>query len=372
MQRARRPGLLAVLRESIASAVTQPVASLVTIAMVAGMCTIVLLTTGRTVGAEQAVIGSIDSAGTRSIIVRAESDSGLDTSVLDRLKDVEGIEWIGAFGIAMDTTNAEVPGGTKVPARTAWLSDSAVLGIPAMSALPEQSAWGSEEAMTQLGIADSAGSVEAADGTSYSMVGVATVPHYLQFLEPLIVAPQTFDRGHPGTVSVLVVVAQRPDLVSPLSTTIQGVLDVADPTKVKVATSESLATLRALIQGQLGTFGRSLVIVVFGLTAVLVAAILYGLVLLRRKDFGRRRALGASRSLIVGLLLAQVAILSAVGATLGILAGSIALLVTNDPLPDWQFTVAISYLAVLVGTTAALVPALAASRREPIKELRVP
>lgn len=97
--------VLAVVRESMASARSQPVASVVSIIMVAGMCATVLLTTGRTVGAEQAVLGSIDSAGTRAVVVRAEADAGLNTAVLDRLANLDGIEWAGAFGAAQDVQN---------------------------------------------------------------------------------------------------------------------------------------------------------------------------------------------------------------------------------------------------------------------------
>ena len=80
------------LREVFASAVSQRVASSMSVVMIAGMCLAVLLTTGRTVGVEQSVLHSIDSAGTRSIVIRASPDSGLSTSVLTRISHVEGIE----------------------------------------------------------------------------------------------------------------------------------------------------------------------------------------------------------------------------------------------------------------------------------------
>ena len=120
---------LAVVREALATARSQPVASAVTIVMVAGMCATVLLTTGRTVGAEQAVINTIDQAGTRSIVVRADAGSGLDTSVLQRLEHLEGIEWIAAFGGAEDFTNASFPDGIKVPVRLAWSNQLSDLGV---------------------------------------------------------------------------------------------------------------------------------------------------------------------------------------------------------------------------------------------------
>jgi putative ABC transport system permease protein len=197
-------------------------------------------------------------------------------------------------------------------------------------------------------------------------------PDYLNFLEPLLLVPHELDTDNPQPVAIIVVIAARPDLVSPVSDTVLSVLAANDVTKVKLTTSESLAELRALIEGQLGSFGRNLVIIIFALTAVLVAAILYGLVMLRRKDFGRRRALGASKSLIVALLLSQIAALSIVGAIVGSVAASIALAASGDPLPGIEFVASVDLLAVAVGVIAALVPAVAAARRDPLTELRVP
>ncbi len=362
--------LLAILREALATAKAQPVASVVSIVMVAGMCATVLLTTGRTVGAEQAVLGSIDSAGTRSIVTRADADAGLDTSVLDRLANIEGIEWAGAFGAAQDVTNAAVPGGTKVPVRLAWGDHLNLLGIPESQPVENRTAWASATALEQLGMPDRVGGVSSDSGADYAIAGEIPVPDYLRFLEPLVVVPQTRDAAAP--VSVLVVIAARPDLVTPVSQAVQSVLAVDDPTKVKLSTSESLASLRALVEGQLGSFGRNLVIVIFALTAILVAAILYGLVMLRRKDFGRRRALGASQGLIIGFLLTQMAALSLVGAVLGSATAAIGLAATGDPLPGLDFFFAVAVLAIAVGLIAAVVPAVAAARRDPLKELRVP
>jgi len=363
---------IALVRESLVSAWAQPVASLVAIVMVAGMCASVLLTTGRTVGAEQAVIGSIDSAGTRSIVVSANPAAGLSPSVLDRIANLDGVEWAGAFGSARDSTNALIPDGTKVPTRLAWSYNFERLGVPAAEALPGSTAWASEAALEQLGMLSGFGGVVLDEGEMYAVAGKVDTPDYLSILEPLVLIPQRSDEPTDAHVSVLVVIASRPDLVSPVAQAVHSVLAVDDPSAVKVSTSESLATLRALIEGQLGTFGRSLVIVIFALTAVLVTAILYGLVMLRRKDFGRRRALGASRGLIIGLLLVQMSALSTAGAVLGTTAAIASLKISGDPLPSLEFFVALNILAISVGCLAALLPAIAASRRDPLKELRVP
>ncbi|RFA17795.1 lipoprotein ABC transporter permease [Subtercola boreus] len=340
--------------------------------MVAGMCATVLLTTGRTVGAEQTVIGSIDSAGTRSIVIHAEPGAGLKADVLNRIATVDGIEWAGAFSTAVDFTNVSIPDGTKVPVRLAWGANLSSLGITPDPALPNGTAWASPLALTQLGMPDKFGGIASTAGTNYPVVGVLRTPDYLTMLEPLVVIPESPDTHVDQEVSVLVVIASRPDLVAPVTQAVQSILAVDDPTKVTITTSEELATLRSLVQGQLGSFGNNLVLVIFALTAVLVAAILYGLVMLRRKDFGRRRALGATRGLIILLLLMQMAILSVIGTLLGTGLSIISLRITNDPLPSFSFLLALAILAVAVGIVAALLPAVAASRRDPLKELRVP
>jgi putative ABC transport system permease protein len=105
---------------------------------------------------------------------------------------------------------------------------------------------------------------------------------------------------------------------------------------------------------------------------VFVASILYGFTMLRRKDYGRRRALGASRLLIIGLILLQMLYLGTLGAALGSVTAATALVLTGAPVPGLDFIAAVAVLACAVAVSAAAVPAVIASRRDPIRELRVP
>lgn len=375
--------LAALLREAIASAWGTKVASIVSIMMIAGMVVAVLLTNGRTIGAQQGVIDTLDDAGTRAVVVRAQEGSGLDTSTLARLEGVSSIAWLGGFGTATDTTNTLVPGSTKVPLRLGFGLDLASLGITAPS-LPG-TAYASPTALEQLGMDAAAGSVTTAEGIDYSIGGLLEVPEHLEFLEPLIIVPTepqpvpTLDdaatspqvlRG--DELAILVAIADDAAHVAAVTDIVRGVIDISDPQRVTFETSQQLAQLRELIDAQLGGAGWALVIAIFGLTAVLVAAILYALVMMRRKDFGRRRALGASQGLIVGLVLLQVAVLGIVGVLLGAAISFTALAAGGDPQPPLTYYGALMILAAVTATVAALVPAAAAARRDPARELRVP
>lgn len=360
-----------VVSEAVASVRSQPVASIVTFLMIVGMILVIMLTTGRTVGAEQQVLSSIDSAGTRSITVRAEPEAGLTTDVLDRIAGIEGIEWSAGFSAAMDATNSRVPDGARVPIRLAYSAQLERLGVPAASPLPGELAWASDDALEQLGLPDAAGGVSVVNaGGVYGVGGRLDVPDFLQRLEPLVIVPEP--RGDTAQINVLVVIAESPDLVAPVSDAVVSMLGVTDTSKVTVQTSEALANLRTLIGAQLGNFSRGLVVALLTLTGVLLAILLYGLVMMRRRDFGRRRALGATRGLIIALLLVQTAMLAFGGIIVGVGASLLVLAASGDPWPGIPFTAALAVLTVVAAMLAALLPAVIASRREPIEELRIP
>ncbi len=364
-------GLAALLREAAATARSQPVASVLTILMISGMVLTVMLTTGRTVGAEQQVLGSIDTAGTRSITIRAEQAAGLTVDVLDRVAHIDGIEWVGAFSAATDATNTLIPDGARVPVRYAYGHHLDRLGISAQSPLPGEEAYASPISAAQLGLPDATGSITLTTGPSYTVAGSLDVPDFLTGLQPVTLIPRPTATGT-EPVAILIVIADRPDLVAPVSDAVLSVLAPTDATKITVHTSETLAQLRALIQAKLGSFSRGLVLAVLALTGTLVAILLTGLVLMRRKDHGRRRALGATRTLIVALLLAQTSILATIGILTGTIASTAILLTSADPLPGAGFTAALGILALTTALVAALAPAIIASHREPIRELRVP
>lgn len=368
--------LPALLREALASARSQPVASLLTIAMVAGMCVTVLLTTGRTVAAEQAVLAQIDAAGTRTIVVRASDSAGMTVALLDRLRAVAEIESVTGLGPIVDARNATIPGGTRVAIRNGYGS---IGGQPLLvdPSPHTDTVLASSAATRTLGLCDGTGGLLTDHGQHLVVAGRLQVPPHLAFLEPLVLVPSSTTDTPAGDspddpLAVVVVLADQPSHVAAVEDTVRGLIDPIDPTAVTIETSTELAAIRAAVSGELGSYGRSAILGILAVSAVLVAVNLLALVMMRRKDFGRRRALGATQSLIISLLLAQVVLLAAAGAALGTTASLVGLAATGNPLPGAEFAGAVAVSGILIAALAALAPAVVAARRDPLHELRVP
>ncbi len=105
---------------------------------------------------------------------------------------------------------------------------------------------------------------------------------------------------------------------------------------------------------------------------LLVALTLIGAVSQRRRDFGRRRALRASRSTVVALVLLQTSAAALVGVAAGGVAGLVLVNRLAGSLPSPGFTFGVVVLTLLTALLAAVPPAVLAAYRDPVRILRVP
>lgn len=365
----------ALLREAAASARSQVVASVLTFAVVAGMCVAVLLTTGRTVAAEEAALGAIDAAGTRSIIARSSDATSVPAELLDQLVLVDGIEAVIGFGTARDVRNAHVPGGGPVAARTAYgeLDGRRLTKLGGV----ENAALASDEAIETLGLSDGVGAVVDAEGRELEIVGTVAVPDHLAFMNQMVFVPSSTAEALAGPdpdapLAMLVVQTESPGQVKVLTEVLRKYLADADPEQVSIETSSELAAIRSAVAGELGQYGRTTVLGILAVSALVIGVNTLALVMMRRKDFGRRRALGARRSLIIVLVLAQVGMTAGAGAVVGSAATVAVSSALGAPFPGWGFTVSVAVLGTVCALAAALPPAVYAARRDPLHELRVP
>lgn len=354
------------LGEAVRSALSQPVSSAVAALIIGGVCAVILSTTGQTVAAEQEVLARIDEAGTRSIVITDTSGgSGIGSDAVSRIESIAGVEWAIGLGPATDVRAVGNPGGPPAAVRQLYgsLPPQVVADTDRLSA---REAIVGVQAQQTLGMIEPFGGVSG--NTTLAVVGGFNAADPLRFLNTGLLG----GAEGVGVLRSIHVLVADPSLVAPVSQAALMTLAAEDPTGIAVETSEALAEVRAAVQGELGRFGRQIVTLVLAAGLVLTALSVYGSVTSRRKDFGRRRALGASRGFIVLLVATQTGIAALVGAVLGTLISVLVLASVTGIVPDPAFSVAIIILAVLAATGASIPSAVVAAYRDPVRVLRVP
>lgn len=358
--------------EALRMAAAQPAASVTTALVTAAVVAVLLATTGQTVVAERDVLARIDDAGTRSIEVGLEPAAGATAEAVARVERLGTVDWVVGFGTVVDVRNEAVPGGAPVALRPLFGEVPPVLVLDPQSGPPGVDvAWAGPAAMATLGLDVGVGGVVADGGaTAYAVIGPLTAEDPLADFgrQALTVREASPDE----VLRRLVVVTEEPAAVGPTVDHVLALLDIEDPAAVTVQTSEALAAVRAAVAGELGRFGRDLVLQALGAALVVVLVVTYGATTARRRDFGRRRALGATRGAIAGLVVLQQGVTALAGATLGLVVGAAITLQLTGGGPDGRFAAAVALLTVLVTLVASLVPALVAATRDPVRILRVP
>jgi putative ABC transport system permease protein len=360
------------MAEAVRTARAQPVASWATALLTAAVCAVILGATAHTIQAEGRVLARIDDFGTRTVsITDTEGRAELSIQALEQVLAISSVEWAVGLGFAHDATNAVIgTGGQPVAVRTLYG------GLPASNVrhAPWSEAPGTAlaglEAVRRLGLADNVGGLDFASGDEVAVVGWFDANGPLEFLDAtVLVAP---DQGESGPLGSIYLLARSPEDVGPLAQAVREALGSADPSSVTITTSQALSEIRAAVAGELGRSGRQLVGLVLASGLVLVGLNVYGSVATRRRDFGRRRALGASRPDIAQLVTYQTIIVALLGAVAGMVVGAFASWRVAGTIVHWRFAMGIGVLTILAAAVAAFPPAILAAYRDPVRVLRVP
>lgn len=372
MPESGRPRVGSLLREAARVAASQPVPSLVSALLVAVACGVILATVGQTAAAETDVLARIDQAGTRSVVlVDTDGRAELKPSALDRIAALSTVEWIVGIGPATDVVNSRIEGGSPAALRTVYgrLPGSPYLVTSTWENRPGTALVG-PGAQATLGLAQPVGGATGNQG-DIAVVGWFQAKDPLASLNQGLITPPDPDQAAQILRSIHIL-AQRPQDVAALTDAARALAAPEDPTSLGIETSETLAQVRAAVAGELGRFGRQLVLMVLAAAVVLIGLTVYGSVTTRRRDFGRRRALGASRTALVALVVAQTGFVAAVGATMGTTVGTIIAHRLSGASLQPDFIVAVATLCILAAAIASLPPAIIAAHRDPVRILRVP
>ena len=352
-------------RNATAHRATTVMLALVTLAVTA----VTFLTVGRTAALEAEVIASVDAAGPRLVTVTiTEPSDGVDADAIDRIQAIGGVEWVLALGPAADVRSAALASRANVAARALLTDLPALVDVELGHApLPGQAIIG-RDTQRRLQLLEPSGSL-IDDGDARAIVGRFTSGGVIANLDRLVLTRP--EDAEAVRATLLYVLAAEPSYVEQIGEQITALAGVPRD-NVAIETSPELIELGDVLSGTLGALARQL-----ATGAILVGMVLTALTMTlalnsRRRDFGRRRALGASRSALIALTLVEAAIPVTAGALIGAVGSLVAVAAVAGALPPLGFILAATALIVVTGTIAALPPAAIAAWQDPLRILRVP
>ncbi|MFF2620840.1 FtsX-like permease family protein [Oerskovia jenensis] len=372
------------LADGVKSAFAQPVATATAALVIAIVCLVVFATTGQSAAAERAVMDRIDGVGTRLVTAFDQSGNAhMHARGVEDVARLDSVSWAFGLGSVTDVRNADTGGlSAGVALRPLYGGLPPALQIVTGRTPRDGEAVMGVDAARTLGMVDGVGTVT--DGPrSWPVVGVYEAMGPLASLGTgvLVPSPTTPAPSGPGTsgdtrppVEARYVYAMATDVttVDALAAAIPAVMPAAESRQITVETPDGALALREVVAGELGASSRQLMAVVLGVGLALITITMLGAVAGRRRDFGRRRALGATRTAIIILVLVQTGVAALAGTALGVGGGLAVVHHLTGTLPDPTFTTGVATLAVLIALAGAVPPALAAAHRDPVRILRVP
>ncbi len=356
--------LATLMAEAGRSALAQRVASLLVALICGAVVAGAVMTTGRTASAEAAVLAEFQTAAARVIVIRdATGAAVLAPPVADVLAESDLVGSILGLTTPVDVVNGSLgPGATKVPQ---WYATgdlrASVRLVSGRWPRPGEGLAG-DAAARALGFDGPAGWVST--DSEIPVVGVLHAEAPFAALNHGVVVPD------PRRAPTQLILEAREARGVPLLLTL-ALSTIATPRAedLRIDAPTDLARIRGGVAAELGAYRRSLLLGLLSAGAALTALVVLADTLVRRRDLGRRRALGATRSTLVALVVARTAYAACAGAAIGSAAG---LLLTRDVDVSPRFAVAVSVLTVLAALVSALAPAIASATRDPVLVLRTP
>lgn len=202
---------------------------------------------------------------------------------------------------------------------------------------------------------------------TFKVIGILPATNRMldgSFIIPLSTAQDVFVR--PGLVSAVILTASPANKAAEIANTI-----TSSHPRIDAATSSDIArSAENLLKEQRKFFtmidNTSIIIAVLVITLVMVMAINE-----RKKEIGTLKAIGASGSKIISMIMSESLTLSVTG---GVLALPISVLTYGLMMDDWVFNFAkwgeTVVVAIVIGGLAGLWPAWKAQRVNPLESLR--
>ena len=363
--------LSALAREIWATAWASKVSSALTVAVAAAMCFAALVTVGRSASAAADVAARMEQAGARRLsVVDTRGQGFVNQRTLAVVRGLSTVESANALGVPFDVVNGAIGrGGVRVPA---WpVLGEAADAVDVVRGRPPQpgEALVSVTMLDELNLAEPVGYLASPDGLAqFPIVGAfATRAPFDDLAAGAVVAGGSDTAGRELRVVI--------DRVTSARATVRSVLEVLAPVEqdgVALESPTGLAQMARQLEEQMSGNGRSLLLLILGVGGFFVAAVTLADVLIRRRDLGRRRTLGITRTDLTALVSGRALVTALIGAVVGCTAAVVTNLVAVGIATPPDFAVAVGVLATLTAGLSSLLPAFYATRLDPVNVMRTP
>jgi putative ABC transport system permease protein len=323
---------------------------------------LVLATAGSSIESQAAIIGRIDEAGTTVMtLVGTGPDAVIPGAAVERISAMSGVAWVVGLGPVSDVRTSGVGGG-PTPAR----SYRAVRAPVHFSASGGTGAFVSEASAARLGIA---GAYSVLNPGAIPVVGWFEADDPLGDLNSFVLTPSSDDSL---ALDRIIVAADDAGWVDAIAGNLASMAGLGTSTNVTVERSQSLLDARNAVADEVAQRDRQLVLAILAAATALACIVVFTGTIASRRDFGRRRALGASQRQLTILVMLTTLWPSLIGAILGTAVGSVYLGSMLGHMPDLRFPVSVGVLTVIALVCSSALPAAVAATRDPLRVLRVP
>ncbi|MDT0214597.1 hypothetical protein Q9R29_11935 [Rothia sp. ARF10] len=357
----------AVVGEAWSSALASRAFSLLFGGLAGAVVLAVVLLTAQVQAQRESVRVAFEQEQFRTVALVDNQDKGvLPPGMPVRLSSLSTVTRAWSSSGAFEVSNGDLPQGARVSAHMLDADWSRLPITLTSGRLPR----GAGEAVVDdasaaaLGIDSTGGWVHDDVGRAWSVVG-SYAPHHGR-------APRSVLVPWSGTAqprSVMVVAASAADVDATVRSA-AGLADATGPTDLTVERSTDAAQIGGEVTSTVEAWAVVIVATVMGAGVLVLGLLSLLMVHSRRQEFGRRRALGAGRGAIVGLVVAQGVLVIAFGAVAGALVGSVAGWGLWGQLVAPSLQAALVVATVALGVSAQVPSAVLAGLRDPVRVLR--
>ncbi|MDE1654671.1 hypothetical protein PWJ82_05405 [Actinotignum schaalii] len=339
------------------------------VALVLGvMCAASLVTVGRQAATEAELHRQLTGPQARQLTLIDQNNAGLlPEAFLETLHGTSGVAGVVGYRSTVDVVNGPLGPASQLFALVETGGDiSKIITLTAGRYPGPGEAIVPEAMLPQLRLAFPSGYVESRGGRQWAVVGSFTPGGGFEDLDNYLLAG-----GGSGAYVRVTALANDVENIGAVTDVALAAIGDFDPTKLIIRSSVSQAKQGVAVTGQVAGMGRALLILILGVGALFIAAVVLADVLIRRRDLGRRRTLGITRGGLVALVIARIAYPAVGGTALGIAAAWAYCRLSGNPVA-LDFSVAVGVLAVLVALLACIPPAIFAAYRDPVEVMRTP